>query len=232
MATPTGSDRASQAYRRLRELIVHGRLAPGARIIETEIAGKLGISRTPVRAALQRLQQEGYILADDSASRARPIVAPLTREDADDLFEIVGGIESLGARRSAEMDAPDRERLVTLLQELNDGMLRLGQSDRPDRNRVFELDTDFHHEYMHANAGPRLRALHDAVKPQAERYIRLHIHVLVNEIRTSVSEHQEIVDAIREGTPGRAARAVWVNWKNAALRLGEVIEEVGERGSW
>ncbi|MEQ9400146.1 MAG: GntR family transcriptional regulator [Longimicrobiales bacterium] len=232
MATPTGSDRASQAYRRLRELIVHGRLAPGARIIETEVAGKLGISRTPVRAALQRLQQEGYILADDSASRARPIVAPLTREDADDLFEIVGGIESLGARRSAELDAERREGLVELLQEFNDGMARLAQSDRPDRNRVFELDTDFHHEYMHAAAGPRLKALHDAIKPQAERYIRLHIHVLADQIRTSVSEHQEIVDAIREGSSGRAARAVWVNWKNAAARLGEVLEEVGERGSW
>ena len=68
MATPTGSDRASQAYRRLRELIVHGRLAPGARIIETEVAGKLGISRTPVRAALQRLQQEGYISARESST--------------------------------------------------------------------------------------------------------------------------------------------------------------------
>lgn len=232
MATPTGSDRASQAYRRLRELIVHGRLAPGARIIETEVAGKLGISRTPVRAALQRLQQEGYILADDTASRARPIVAPLTREDADDLFEIVGGIESLGARRSAELDAERRERLVQVLQEYNDGMARLGQSDRPDRNRVFELDTDFHHEYVHAASGPRLKVLHDAVKPQAERYIRLHIHVLADQIRTSVAEHQEIVDAIREGSASRAARAVWTNWKNAAARLGEVLQEVGERGSW
>ena len=50
-------DRATQVYRQLRELIVHGRLAPGARIIETEVASRLGVSRTPVRAALQRTRR-------------------------------------------------------------------------------------------------------------------------------------------------------------------------------
>ena len=54
-------DRVSQAYEEIRDLIVRGRLAPGARIHENEAALRLGSSRTPVRAALQRLQQEGYV---------------------------------------------------------------------------------------------------------------------------------------------------------------------------
>ncbi len=82
-------DRVSATYRRLRELIVGGRLAAGARLIETELASRLGVSRTPVRAALLRLAQEGYILSPDAGRRARPAVAALTREDAAELFNII-----------------------------------------------------------------------------------------------------------------------------------------------
>ncbi|MFB6240160.1 MAG: GntR family transcriptional regulator, partial [Gemmatimonadota bacterium] len=55
------SDRSGETYTRLRELIVRGQLAPGSRIIETDVAERLGVSRTPVRSALQRLEQEGFI---------------------------------------------------------------------------------------------------------------------------------------------------------------------------
>ncbi|NNM33689.1 MAG: GntR family transcriptional regulator, partial [Gemmatimonadetes bacterium] len=55
------ADRTTLAYERLRELIVRGRLAPGSRLIETEVAERLGLSRTPVRGAFQRLTQEGYV---------------------------------------------------------------------------------------------------------------------------------------------------------------------------
>src|SRR5574341_2287464 len=86
-------DRVAQAYGRRHELIVRGRLAPGARITESDAAGRLGVSRTPIRAALQRLQQEGYVVVSNAGRRARPVVAPLTREDATELFHIVGEIE-------------------------------------------------------------------------------------------------------------------------------------------
>ncbi|HET7564995.1 MAG TPA: GntR family transcriptional regulator, partial [Gemmatimonadaceae bacterium] len=64
VATPRGTrgDRIAHAYEQLRTLIVHGRLAPGSRVIESDIAERLGVSRTPVRSALHRLQQEGYIV--------------------------------------------------------------------------------------------------------------------------------------------------------------------------
>ncbi|MCY3548496.1 MAG: GntR family transcriptional regulator [Gemmatimonadetes bacterium] len=84
------SDRGTQAYQHLRELIVHGRLAPGSRLIETEVAERLGLSRTPVRSALQRLMQEGYISDPGTGRQSRPYVAPLTQDDAFELLHIVG----------------------------------------------------------------------------------------------------------------------------------------------
>ena len=77
---PHGS-RPEQVYARLRDLIVQGLLAPGSRIVETEIASRLGVSRTPVREALQRLQQEGYVMGSPGAQQSRLTVAPLTRDE-------------------------------------------------------------------------------------------------------------------------------------------------------
>jgi DNA-binding GntR family transcriptional regulator len=118
------------------------------------------------------------------------------------------------------------------LQETNQEFLHSSRLDPPDPNTLFELDTRFHHTCVQAGAGARLLALHDAIKPQAERYIRLYISVLTQQIGTSVAEHQVIIDAIDGGDPSGAQMAVRGNWRNAAQRLARVIRSVGERGSW
>src|ERR1041385_372458 len=84
---PHGS-RPDQVYIRLRDLIVQGSLAPGSRIVETEIATRLGVSRTPVREALQRLQQEGFVMGAPGAQQSRLTVAPLTRDDVYELLNV------------------------------------------------------------------------------------------------------------------------------------------------
>lgn len=220
------------AYDQLRELIVRGRLAPGTRIVESEIAGRLGVSRTPVRSALHRLQVEGYVAAANRAKEQRLIVAPLTQEDARELFQIVGQLEGLAARCVAELPSPGRAVVAHRLVELNDALARAARERRPDPMRIFDLDTAFHRAYVVGAGGARLQALHDAIKPQSERYIRLYISSLVDEIDTSVAEHALIIDHIAAGRPLKAQAAVDTNWRNAALRLGSVISAFGERGSW
>ena len=207
---PHGS-RPEQVYSRLRDLIVQGLLAPGSRIVETEIATRLGVSRTPVREALQRLQQEGYVMGSPGAQQSRLTVAPLTRDDVYELLNIVGVLEGLGSRMAAQLPVAARKALVRDLKTLN---------------------AEFHRGIIEASAGPRLVALHDAVKPQAERYIRMYISMLTGDIRTSVYEHDIIIAAIDEGRSDDAELAVQVNWRHAADRLSKVIAVAGERGSW
>src|SRR5213592_4983631 len=117
-AAPHGS-RPDQVYARLRDLIVQGSLAPGSRIVETEIATRLGVSRTPVREALQRLQQEGFVMGAPGAQQSRLTVAPLTRDDVHELLDIVGSLEGLGARRAAGSETTPRRALVKELRALN-----------------------------------------------------------------------------------------------------------------
>ena len=103
---------------------------------------------------------------------------------------------------------------------------------RPDPNRIHQLDAAFHAQYVHSAAGPRLLALHHGIKPQAERYVRVYVNALVDEIATSVAEHNVIIRAIDSGNPDAAQRAVQTNWRNAADRLGRVITNMGEHGTW
>ena len=87
---PDSANSVTRAFTELRELIVRGHLPPGSWIAEAHVAERLGLSRTPVRAALQRLHQEGYVVTHRGTGRGRVLIAPLTREDARELYAIVG----------------------------------------------------------------------------------------------------------------------------------------------
>lgn len=220
-------------YRSLRELIVSGALGPGTRLVETIVADRLGVSRTPVRSALHRLQQEGYAFASNSGDeRQRLVVAPMTVADAADLFHIVGELEGLAGRYAAALEDGRRALLAEALEEINDRLLAESRSGKPDAYKAFQLDTAFHRRYVVDSAPPRLLALHDSIKPQAERYARLYVTALTGELGLSAAEHQVIVQAIRDGDEDRAQRAIQTNWRNAAQRIGTVIGEWGETGGW
>jgi DNA-binding GntR family transcriptional regulator len=222
----------TRSYEKLRELIVAGRLAPGSRLIETTVAQRLGVSRTPVRGALQRLEQEGYVVADRGGKRTQMTVAPLTQEDGRELFWIVGELEGVAAHWVSQHPAAERRQLARELHAINDELLEVGRQELPDPVRIFDLHTSFHQRYIERCGGPRLLAMHQSMRPQVERYRRLYSTVRGGDIRESVAEHELIIRRIEEGDAEGAERAVQSNWRNAAERLASIIERVGERGSW
>lgn len=215
--------RVARAYDALREMIVRGRLAPGTRVVENDIAATLGVSRTPVRSALHRLRQEGYIVSVGGPTEQRLMVALATREDARELFQMVAAIEGLAARRCAARAPALRSALAVRLRRFNDELSAIGRGARPNARRFSAVDAAFHRTFVEAGAGPRLRALHEAIKPQADRYIHLYTTWLTAEIERSVAEHEVIVQAIEAGKGGAAQAAVQRNWSNAATRLGTVL---------
>jgi DNA-binding GntR family transcriptional regulator len=225
------TDSVWRAYHELRNLIVWGQLPPGARISERIVAERLGLSRTPVRSAMHRLEQEGFIASYGRARERRLIVAPLTMHDGLEVLHIVGHLEGLAARTAAQLPRHRRDAIVRRLRELNDE-LRQQSRDHVDAVRFFDLDIEFHRSYVEGVAGPRLLTLHRAIKPQSERYIRLYVSAFLDKVSTSVHEHEKIVSSIARGDAGGAQRATENNWHNAAVRLARVIEQHGERGSW
>src|SRR5665647_354058 len=110
-AGEAGASQAVKAQLRLREMILAGDLPAGARIAELAIVERLGVSRTPIRAALMRLEQEGLLEALPNGGYA---VRTFSERDVSDAIELRGTVEGLAARLAAERGAP-----AQLLSEAN-----------------------------------------------------------------------------------------------------------------
>jgi DNA-binding GntR family transcriptional regulator len=224
-------DNVTRVYRELRALIVSGQLPAGSRIAERAVVTRMGLSRTPVRSALHRLQQEGFVDSVGRAGDQRLIVTPLTKDDGHEIFLIIGHLEGLAARQAASLPRAQRMELALRLREIN-RLLSAGARDGSSSSRLFELDEQFHRSFVEGVVGPRLLALHRAIKPQTERYARLYVNVLLAELKTSVKQHAVIVAAIASGDADAAQNATEINWQTAADRLARLIAEHGERGIW
>ncbi|HUB30993.1 MAG TPA: GntR family transcriptional regulator [Terracidiphilus sp.] len=220
------------AFQRIRELIVHCKLAPGAWIPESELCAQLNMSRTPVRGALYLLQREGYVLQQRNASKSRMVAAPLTLEDAEELYPMIGSLEGLAGRRAALLPATERDALAERLEKINNALDEIARSRTAAGASIFDLDREFHRLVVSAGAGPRLKRLHQAIEPQAERYWRLYSGAIVNNLEESVAEHCAIITALAEGQAKRLEQALRANWENGCRRLAGVIQMFGERGNW
>jgi DNA-binding GntR family transcriptional regulator len=207
------------AFQRVRDLIVHGKLAPGTWIVEGDLCDHLNMSRTPVRGALYLLQREGYIIEYRNGGRSRMIVAPLTKEDANELYLIIGHLEGLAGRRAAALTQSERNELTGELEEVNENLAQIARGRGCNGPDIFDLDHKFHRLLLTAGAGPRLSALHRAIEPQTERYWRHYASPIINDLHVSVTEHEEIIAALLKGDPDRMERGLTTNWENGCNRL-------------
>ncbi len=219
------------AFQQIRELIVLGRLSPGTWVVEGDLAERLNISRTPVRAALHWLQREGYVHEHRTATKSRIVVAPLTKEDAGELYSIIGHTEGLAGRNVAAQPVEAREALASTLIAHNQKLAGARDSSA-GLSSIFDLDRQFHVALVEAGAGPRLLALHRSVEPQAERYWRLYASSILHDLQLSVAEHAEVVEGVRAGDADALEGALQRNWMHGWERLSKVMDVFGERGSW
>jgi DNA-binding GntR family transcriptional regulator len=220
------------AFQRIRELIVHGKLSPGTWIVEGDLCEHLNMSRTPVRGALYLLQREGYVQEHRNSSKSRMMVSSLTKEDANELYPIIGRLEGLAGRRAAQLAEPVREVLADKLKQINARLIRIAQQRVLEGSSIFDLDREFHRLIVSAGAGPRLITLHRAIEPQTERYWRLYASSIINNLTASTEEHAAIIEALIASDADRLEEALKLNWENGCKRLAHVIDVFGERGSW
>jgi DNA-binding GntR family transcriptional regulator len=233
-SSSSGRTLADAAHARLRDGIVTLRLAPGAPLAEVEVCRRLGISRTPVRAALARLQQEGLVETTRAARSGRVRVAPLTAADMRELFLMVGALDGVAARLAAELPEARRQAVVHDAEEINARLRALSATDASDIRAAQDLDVRFHRCYERGGGGPRLLAKLAALHARRERYVRVYTEALVHthSVQESLGEHGAILQAIARGDADAAERSAVFNYRNALERYWRIVAIHGDRSSW
>ena len=221
------TERVRTPYERLRALIVSGRLPPGARIAEGPLAEWLGLSRTPVREALQRLRQQRLLVdvGGGAGVRVRLAVAPLVRDQMQELYGLAGALEAFAARGLAAWHERERGRLARELERVEDAFAAEAAKTPVDYDRLFETHDTFHRELTRHVIGPETAALLQTIRPHLDRYEWFYAPLTGPDFTPTHAEHGAIVDALRAGHAQRLERAVRANWDNGAARLAPVIEE-------
>lgn len=221
-----------EAFLRIRDLIVKGRLAPGAWIVEERLCEHLSMSRTPIRTALYLLWNEGYVTEQRIGGKTRMMVAAVNSEDASYLCWILGRLEGLAGRCAAQRPLPEREPLASELRELNDSLAQMPPEGLIAGSELFEILNRFHRLLMNAGSGPRMAALHRSVSLQAERYWRAYPTVMLDNLHLVIEEHEAIRVALTAGIADCLELAIATSWENGRERLTRAIEMFGEKGSW
>jgi DNA-binding GntR family transcriptional regulator len=130
----------------LRQMVQRGELAPGERLVEERLAEQLGLSRTPVREALHRLEQEGLLL---KRPRGGYEVRNLTIEEVEEVAGVRAVLAAYAAERAAGRISP--EELILLEQNIKD----FGQAiEANDEDTLLDLNSDFHSRILQASASP------------------------------------------------------------------------------
>lgn len=180
-----------RVHERLREYIISGRLRPGDRLVERDLAVRFGVSRGPVREAVRDLQSEGFVEAE---SPRRLVVRKLSRTDVEELFDVREALEVLACGLAAQRaDQQDLRRLDRLLANAARAIEAGRLSQAADRNAEF-------HEQIIVLAGNRL--LSSMVHPLADR-LRWLFRQNEDWARL-LHEHKRLLAAIASGDPERA----------------------------
>jgi DNA-binding GntR family transcriptional regulator len=179
----------------IREAIIEGRLEPGRRLKEEELARELGISRTPVREALLMLQAEDLVVATPNRGAT---VRVHDAEDLNDQYELRALLEGFATRRAAERIT---KRELELLKKSCDRFERLSPDD--DLRGVVRENLFFHNTIHSVAASERLSALVRKVieLPLVYNSYRWYSP---DQMRISVHYHRQISRALADGDPDRA----------------------------
>ncbi|MEU4107255.1 MULTISPECIES: GntR family transcriptional regulator [unclassified Streptomyces] len=187
---PLGSVR-ERVLAALRQDIIAGRLAPGDRLVERELAERYGVSRVPVREAVRALVGEGFVLFE---SARRTVVRRLTPDDVRELFELREALEVYAAGLAATRATPEAlERLRELLAEAATA------TEAGEAEAITDINTRFHDRILAMAGNGLLISVMDPVDGRLRWLTRRNA-----EWPQLLTEHHELYDAIASGDPDRA----------------------------
>ncbi|HWH26473.1 MAG TPA: GntR family transcriptional regulator [Pseudolysinimonas sp.] len=207
------------AYETLREDILSWRLSPGTALSEIDLADRLGVSRTPLRAALSRLALEGLL---DTSVGTAGVVPAMSAENVNELFELREALETQAARLAARRRNPAA--FAELAKEFDYLATTVAEDDLASYYRVV---TRFDAAIDEAVHNPAFQSALDGMRTHLVRVRRIAADNPGRLLRAA-EEHRLICEAIRDGDEALAASATSVHLRSSLKSILKVVEERAE----
>ncbi len=202
----------------LRDGISAGRLKPGDRLIEADLASSMGISRAPVREALRRLEFEGLV---EGRARRGFVVRRLSTPELIELYDLRVLLEPVLARCAAAcIDAEGSASLRAIVERMRQAARRGEWMD------VVNCDREFHARVGQLANRPMTAQIFDHLNEQVRRFTALMVSSYTD-IELMVDEHDVLLAALASGDPDRAADEMRLHLGDARRRLAAIVGEDG-----
>lgn len=212
------------AYKPLREVVVetlrqaiqNGTLQPGERLMEIPLAEELGVSRTPIREAIRKLELEGFVIM---VPRRGAYVANITLKDITQVFELRSALEELAAGLAAERITEEEiETLERMLVEIGEHM------ENKDIDRVVAADVAFHEVLYKASRNDRLVEIVHNLREQTYRFRSFSMNQ-PGRLRKTWEEHRLLVEAIASHNESQARKLARMHMEHSEQTLLKGMEE-------
>ena len=203
-------------FNTLREAILKGELKPGERLMELQLAAKLGVSRTPIREAIRMLEQEGLAV---TIPRKGAEVAKMTEKDMEDVLQIREALDELAAKIACEQISEEQ------LEELVATMHEFEESTKTDNvKKIAEADVKFHDIIYQSTGNPKLVNMLNNLREQMYRY-RVEYLKDENNYPTLMKEHKDIVEGLVRKNKTQVTETMHQHVKNQAVAVKAMIQE-------
>lgn len=203
-------------FEHLREAIIKGALRPGERLMEMQLAEEMGVSRTPVREAIRKLELEGLVIM---VPRRGAYVSDLSIKDVAETYEIRGALEALAAGLAAERINEDE------LEEIERILVKISESiEKNDIKATIEHDEAFHAILYRASHNDRLVQIINNLREHIQRFRSTSLGT-PGRLKAVLFEHRKIAEAISERNAELAQQLAQEHIENAENALMEWIKE-------
>jgi len=181
---------ATKAYSHIRSRIIDGSLPSGAFLVEQDLAGEIGVSRTPVRDALNRLESEGLVASEGNK---RAMVRDFTEEEVEECFELRAQFESYAASRAATRIPPEAIEKLKRLAESMEAVVATGSVDAS--LKFSDMNDEFHAVILEHGGSRRMRDLLNQLMQVQLVLMKRYRHTIEMHLQRSCWHHRELIAA-------------------------------------
>ena len=206
-------------FNTLREAILKGELKPGERLMELQLASKLGVSRTPIREAIRMLEQEGLAV---TIPRRGAEVARMTEKDMEDVLQIRAALDELAVQLATEQITDEQ---FDALEQARQNFENSLKSD--DVKEIAQADVAFHDAIYNATGNAKLVSMLNNLREQMYRY-RMEYLKDERTHKTLIEEHDAIRRALKKHDKVKAGSAIRVHIDNQKRSILESLTEKEE----